>query len=312
MIQPDNEPPTTLSGRQVSLRHGDYAASIATVGASLRELSWHGRPLVRPWSADGLRPVYSGSVLAPWPNRVIDGAYDWEGEPRQLALSEPARGHALHGLLAWSEFEIAQRTASTVRLRSVIEAQEGYPHRVLVELEYVLGDKGLETTARAELLAGGPAPFGWGTHPYLCAPGGSADAWSLTLAADTVQLSEGERLLPSELVPVERGAFDFRAPRSLRGAFIDHAFTGLERDDAGLAHVEVLDAEGVGVRMSWGRELGWVQIHTADRPEPELDRTGLAVEPMTCPPGAFNSGTDVIRLEHGTPHEAAWVIQAVG
>lgn len=127
-----------------------------------------------------------------------------------------------------------------------------------------------------------------------------------------MQLSEGERLLPSELVPVERGAFDFRAPRSLRGAFIDHAFTGLERDDAGLAHVEVLDAEGVGVRMSWGRELGWVQIHTADRPEPELDRTGLAVEPMTCPPGAFNSGTDVIRLAHGTPHEAAWVIQAVG
>jgi aldose 1-epimerase len=54
-----------------------------------------------------------------------------------------------------------------------------------------------------------------------------------------------------------------------------------------------------------------VQVHTADRPEPEHDRVGLAVEPMTCPPDAFRSGTDLVVLEPGASHEASWRIEAL-
>ncbi len=32
---------------------------------------------------------------------------------------------------------------------------------------------------------------------------------------------------------------------------------------------------------------------------------------MTCPPDAFNSGTDLIRLEPGTQHTASWSIYAL-
>ncbi|KWX09966.1 galactose mutarotase, partial [Carbonactinospora thermoautotrophica] len=56
--------------------------------------------------------------------------------------------------------------------------------------------------------------------------------------------------------------------------------------------------------------LPWVQVHTADRPEPRFDRAGLAVEPMTCPPDAFNSGTDLVVLEPGAAHAASWTIGA--
>jgi aldose 1-epimerase len=63
--------------------------------------------------------------------------------------------------------------------------------------------------------------------------------------------------------------------------------------------------------MVWGADCPWVQIHTADQPVPELNRLGLAVEPMTCPPDAYNSGTDLIVLEPGASASASWTIRAV-
>jgi len=63
--------------------------------------------------------------------------------------------------------------------------------------------------------------------------------------------------------------------------------------------------------MSFGRECPWLQVHTADLPIPGATRLGLAVEPMTCPPDAFNSGIDLVRLAPGDIHEAGWRITAL-
>jgi aldose 1-epimerase len=54
-----------------------------------------------------------------------------------------------------------------------------------------------------------------------------------------------------------------------------------------------------------------VQIHTADQPDAAVSRIGLAVEPMTCPPDAFNSGTDLIVLQPGESTTAGWTISAI-
>ena len=75
-------------------------------------------------------------------------------------------------------------------------------------------------------------------------------------------------------------------------------------------HVGVVGADGLGAEVVWDPAvLPWVQVHTADRPEPELDRAGLAVEPMTCPPDALNSGTGVVRLARGESASASWTIR---
>ena len=63
--------------------------------------------------------------------------------------------------------------------------------------------------------------------------------------------------------------------------------------------------------MTWDEACPWVQIHTADRDTPELSRLGLAVEPMTCPPDAYNSGTDLIVLAPGQSTTASWTIAAL-
>ncbi|MFF1571122.1 aldose 1-epimerase family protein [Leifsonia sp. NPDC058292] len=305
---------TPISGTHFGLTAGDYHATIASVGATLRTLEFRGRHLVVPFEADEIRPVFRGATLAPWPNRVIDGRYTFGGVEQQLAITEPARGHALHGLASWLEFTPVDQSASSVSLVATVEAQAGYPHRVDVSVTFTLDEAGLHTTVTATNTGTDAAPWGTGPHPYLVAGSGHVDDWSLTLPAATVVTITEERLLPIASVDVASegdGIFDFREPRTIGDTFIDHAFTGLARDEEGAATVSVLTADGSGVEMTWDHSCPWVQVHTADSDDPSMSRIGLAVEPMTCPPDAFNSGVDLVVLEPGASSSADWTIRAV-
>ncbi|WP_082508754.1 aldose 1-epimerase family protein [Microbacterium sp. Leaf161] len=301
------------SGRQLRIAGHGYEAVIASVGASLRVLTFEGRDLVVPFDADEVRPGYRGTTLAPWPNRIVDGRYTFGGAEQQLALTEPARGQALHGLLAWAEFEDRLVLDDRVVLAAVIEPQTGYPFRVEVETEYRIDIDGLRQTVTARNLGADAAPWGTGPHPYLVAgPGGRVDDWTLTLPASEVLTVTPDRLSPVALEAVsEHPAWDFRAARRIGDVFIDHAFTGLARD-GGVAEVRLVTDAGTGVAMTFDERCPWVQVHTADNPGIDaIHRIGLAVEPMTCPPDAFNSGTDLVVLEPGATHAASWRISAV-
>jgi aldose 1-epimerase len=45
---------------------------------------------------------------------------------------------------------------------------------------------------------------------------------------------------------------------------------------------------------------------------PDVNRRSIAVEPMTCPPNAFRTGTDVITLEPGMSWTGTWGIDVTG
>jgi aldose 1-epimerase len=303
-----------LSGTQHDLAFGDYTATIASVGATLRTLKHRGRDLVVPFAADEVRPAYRGATLAPWPNRITDGRYSFGGVDHQLPLTEPARGHALHGLAAWLDFISLEESPDRVLLAATIEAQDGYPYRLQVRVEFALDGEGLRTTVTTRNTGTDAAPYGTGPHPYLVAGDGHVDDWTLALPASTVLSVTADRLIPTGLADVAAesdGTLDFRIPRRIGDTFIDHAFTDLQRDPRGLAEVRLTAASGTGVVMRWDAACPWVQVHTADQAEPALNRVGLAVEPMTCPPDAFNSGTDLLVLEPGAFASASWTIAAL-
>ena len=84
---------------------------------------------------------------------------------------------------------------------------------------------------------------------------------------------------------------DFRSPTLIGTSLLDHAFAGLPE---GTWTVTLRDpTSGVGVSLS--SDAPWLQVYSADN----IDRVGVAVEPMSCPPNAFNSGTDVVALASG-------------
>lgn len=303
------------SGRQSEISSDGYSATITEVGASLRVLR-HGsggaeRDLVTPWPADVVRPVHRGALLAPWPNRVGDGRYPWAGRELQLDLSEVPRRTAIHGLVAWAAWEVAEQEDHRVVLTHRIWPSGGYPFLLDLSAEYALGPGGLTTTVTATNAGTSDAPYGCAPHPYLVAGPGRVDDWTVALPASAVLEVDAERLLPAD-PPATRtpdGDLDLTGPTRLGPRQLDHAYTGLP---VGEVEAVVTTADSSGVRISWDSGvLPWVQVHTADRPEPALDRVGLAVEPMTCPPDAFRSGTDLVVLAPGDTHTASWTIGAV-
>ncbi|WP_119698684.1 aldose 1-epimerase family protein [Microbacterium halotolerans] len=303
---------TPRSGRQIRISLAGYEAVIASIGASLRQLRYEGRDLVVPFEADEVRPGYRGTTLAPWPNRVVEGAYEFGGQRHQLALTEPERGQALHGLLCWADFSERFADSDRVELAAIIEPQAGYPFRIEVTVEYRVGPDGLRQTVTARNVGADTAPWGTGPHPYLVAGDGRVDDWTLTLPASQVLTVTPDRLSPVAVEPISaHSEWDFRTPRAIDAVFIDHAFTGLERMDR-IAEVRLEAPGGTGVAMAWDERCPWVQVHTADTPDAAAThRIGLAVEPMTCPPDAFNSGTDLVVLEPGDAHAASWRISAI-
>ena len=289
---------------ELALRAGDLSASVVPVGAALRSLRVGERDLVLPFRPDELPPSFRGAVLAPWPNRLAGGRWRWRGRDLQVPITEVARGHALHGLVAWQEWSVAAAAGESVVLTTVCSAQPGYPFRLEQAMTWSLDATGLRGELVATNTGAEDAPYGCGFHPYLVAPTGGVDDWTLHLPASS-ELQVDATLIPTELVDVPEG-HDFRSPRPVGATRIDHAFTGFETH-----RVTVTDANGDGAAVVFGPGTPWVQVCTSDWPGEPGHRAGLAVEPMTCPPDAFNSGTDLVVLAPGATHRTWWRIEPV-
>ncbi|MDQ0616378.1 aldose 1-epimerase family protein [Arthrobacter globiformis] len=300
---------------EYKIRAGDYTAAVTAQAGALRELRHRGRNLIVPFPEGGSIPDYRGIVAAPWPNRIADGRYTFDGAEYEVPVNESDRGCALHGLAFPLDWVMESHDESSVTLSCTPQPTGGYPHSVRIVVEYRLTEDGLHSQVTASNLGASVAPYGVCPHPYLVAGPAPLDEWTLQIPAGQFLEVTPDRLLPKETRTVEGHEFDFRAQRAIGATEIDHAFTGIAFDggtsDGGrLARVLVRDPGGTGVGMAWDRTCQWLQIHTADKQSPAPNRLGLAVEPMTCPPDAFNSGVDLIRLEPGATHEASWSIFA--
>lgn len=302
---------TPLTGEQHEIQAGDYAATVTSLGATLRALSRAAAPLITSFGADELPPHGAGQLLSPWPNRVGHGSYTFEGTTYQLALSEPAKQNAIHGLTRFTLWDLVSKESSSVTLRSRPHGSQGYPFAVEVVATYALdAAAGLTVTVTAANAGSRPAPWGTAHHPYLAVADPGIDDCELTVPASQWQPVDGQLLPDGPPQDVAGTEFDFRAPRKLAGTALDHAFTGLSRDGDGLAWVRV---EGSGTRTGlWmDRSYGWLQVFTGDSLEPERRRAAVAVEPMTCPANAFASGTDLIRLAPGDSVTHRWGLRAL-
>ena len=292
-------------GEQHELVLGDQRAVVTEVGAGLRSYSAGGRELLDGYAADGMVTSGRGQVLLPWPNRIEDGAYEFDGRAHQLALTEPTARNAIHGLVRWVAWAVAEREPGRIVLTHALHAQPGYPFPLALELEYALTDDGLRVRTTATNAGPAPCPFGAGAHPYLTLGTPTVDPLVLTVPAGTVLVSD-ERGIPTGSGPVEATARDFRSPRPIGDTVLDHAFTDLERGDDGLARVRLHEpGSGAGLTLWVDGAYGYLMVFTGD-PLPDVNRRSLAVEPMTCPPNAFRTGAGLVRLEPGESFTGRW------
>ena len=243
-------------------------------------------------------------MLIPWPNRIEDGSYEFDGRSHQLALDDPAEQDAIHGLVRWVAWNVAERDSNRVVMEHLLRPQPGYPFLLEVRIEYMLSDEGLRVRTTATNVGPDRCPYGAGAHPYpdprhargrLAGPG--------PVPGRTV-LESDERGIPVRAGPVEGTEFDFVEPRPVGPTRLDHRFTDLYSGDDGRARVELRDpGSDTGLALWVDETYRYLMIFTGD-PVPDVSRRSLAVEPMTCPPNAFRSGEGLVTLEPGRPSPA--------
>jgi aldose 1-epimerase len=299
--------PVPPSGEQIELRRGDQHAVVVEVGGGVRAYDVGGRAVLDPYDEDAMCDGAHGAALIPWPNRLEDGRYSFDGAELQVPINEPEKNNAIHGLMRWRSWQIADLAPDRVVMAAHLRPMTGYPFAVDLAIAYELDDEGLRVTTTATNVGSSVCPYGTGHHPYL-APGGDAllDDCTVQLGAGTRVDTDDERQLPTGRVPVAGTAYDFGSPRRLGDLAVDYAFTDLARDDGGRAWLHLTGPDG-GVASLWAdRSYPYLEVFTGDTLAPDRRRRGLGVEPMTCPPNAFASGEQVLRIEPGSSVSTTW------
>ncbi|MBW9210068.1 galactose mutarotase [Mumia sp. zg.B21] len=280
----------------IELECGAWSATVATHGGGLVALRQHGRDVVVPQDGDGSHPAYSGAVLAPWPNRLEDGVYTFEGVTYEVPINEPEAATALHGLVHDIAWTVAAATPESVRLTVEVPRSAGFPFTVRLDLDYVLSSGGLNVALTATNAGDAAAPYGCGFHPYLVLDEG--DETPLWIPAESYLETTPVRHLPLRRKEVAGSPYDFGSTRPLGSTVLDYAYTDLRRDETG----EVVVRVG-GTEVRCGPGVLWLQAYTPE------GRGSLAVEPCSSPANAFRSGHDLVVLQPGSRHVLTWTIR---
>lgn len=289
---------TTLpTGLQFTITSGRYAAVITEVGATLRSLTVDGAEVLHTFAEDEAPRGSMGRQLVPWPNRIRDGRYSFDGVEHQLPITEVDRNTALHGLGEATAWELVSHTDDAVTMATTIYPQQGWANTLHVSIAHRLDADGLRVTVEARNVGTTRAPYGYGAHPYVAADLANS---SLTLPFADELLVDPERLLPIAVAPVT-AEHDFVATRPVGDTVFDTALVNPIGD------WEITLETPQRRVVFWADETQpWAQVYT------NPTRDAMAIEPMTCGPDAFNEGPthdSLTILEPGQSTRSEWGIR---
>ncbi len=295
------------SGEQYGIAHADSQACITQVGATLRSYTVGGHHVVDGFEVDERAADGRGQVLAPWPNRLTNGHYQYHGRACQAPLNEISRHDAIHGLVRWLDWTPIERHPAMITLACALRPQPGYEWQLDLQITYALDDGGLTVTFQAVNADREPAPFGLGFHPYLTLDRSSINLLDLVIPAARTLDSDGPSG-GSTPHPVAGTPDDFRQPRRIGAVELDRAFCDLAVGPDGRTVAQLSDPNSKRSVELWvDHAFRYLMVYTGDHlGEPQRRRTAVAIEPMTCPPDALRTGVNLIELEPGEPWHGSW------
>jgi len=295
------------TGEQFSLRNGAARAEIGALAAVLRSLRIGDVHLTEPTPDDALPSHGNGIVMAPWPNRVRGAVWQLDGAPQQLDVTDPELGNAIHGLLRNTAYRERERTDDTVTLGATIYPQHGWPFLLDTWVRYALHEDGLTVTHGVENLGDARAPWAVGAHPYFRVGDVPVEQLTLTVSGDRwVELDAN--LNPVAEHSVDGGLYDLRGGRLIGELDLNTNFTGLTTGPEGSARLETPD--GASLNLWQDEPFGWLVTYTPrDFPGAQGRGLAIAMEPMTAPADALNTGEGLRWLEPGERWEGSWGVR---
>lgn len=254
---------------------------------------------------------HCGVRLTPFPNRLKDGRWIWQGQELQLPKNFPwENGHAIHGLLFDMPWTPKESLVQSDRVELLLECQYdgglvGFPFSFVAQSRYILTSQGFEVQSSMTNTSASTMPFGEGWHPYF-RPQCAMDEATLQMQPATLEVLIDDRSIPTGVLrPDDTYANPVRlGDRQINTCWM---FAGPgERAEVTLAN----PSTGLTFRYWQDRvesRYQYIQLYIPPH------RESLAIEPMTCPPDVLNNHMGEIQLAPGESHqmrfgvECAWV-----
>ncbi len=231
--------------------------------------------------------------MAPWPNRVRDGTFEWRG---QRVVISNGRENALHGLVLDQAWDVVARTGRVVEMTREFGPAWPWEGRAWQRIE--LGANFL--AMKMEVRSGRETfPAGCGWHPWFRRDvGRSAEVRVTVPAAQRYVLQE--KLPTGELVEV--AGEHLLDGRPLGERRLDDCYTGFE--DTGSA---VIEWDRLRLEMAFACPVPHLQVFTPPG--------AVCIEPQTCAPDAFNlpgptSGAAVVAPGRALALSSRWTWSA--
>jgi aldose 1-epimerase len=307
-----------LGDVEITLHYEHLRLKVSPYGASLRGL-WRETPdgtrqdIITGYTGAKGKVGGQGDVLIPFPGRVRDGRYTFEGQSYQMDCNDKDGPNAIHGFLRLVPWEITEQSDRAVAFSTTLkaDAHPGYPFALCATIAYTL-DLG-RLTCRFSLVNIGEraAPVAAGFHPYFTVGSDLIDVD--TLQVPMAATLEFENLLPTGLIlPVDGTPYDFRQPRPIGETAFNTCYLNPLRDPDGLLRLRLEAPNGQNTVAVWmDAAFDYVVLYSGDPLPAPHRRRALAIEPMTCASDAFNHPDwGLITLAPGQKVGGAWGVTA--
>lgn len=236
-------------------------------------------------------------VLAPFPNRIALGRYEFAGSSYDLLPGQPDEDRLIyHGFLrelptSLINVETGQHSAELTFACDGMRpgAFAGYPFALDIRVVYEITASSIDLTVQVHNVGQSAAPYATGWHPYFRLGTESIDELQLTIpaqsvirtTADLIPLSGAEaRGLPEMDVP------DFQVARPIGEAVLDTCYSDLVADDDGISRT-LLTNPRTGQSLEIWQESGHMHVFTGDTLGRD-HRRSIALEPVEVITNSFN------------------------
>jgi aldose 1-epimerase len=301
----------------------DLHARVSPYGASLRGVwqvteSGQKHEIITGYSGAKDKVGGQGDVLIPFPGRVRDGRYMFQGQVYQMTQNDKDGPNAIHGFLRQLLWDVTEATESSRTFSTNLDPNinSGYPFSLQATIRYTLTPSESESvglTCRFSVTNTGntPAPVAAGFHPYFTVGSSLIDEDSLLLPFS--YLLEFENLLPTgKILSVTDTPYDFRTAHPIGTTAFNTCFCDPIRDPDGLVRIRLTAPDCQRTVTVWfGTPLDYVVLYSGDPLPDSHRRRSLAIEPMTCASDGFNHPTwGLVALAPGDTFSGTWGVQA--
>ena len=288
---------TVTPDSELVLAHERQRVVVSPWGAALRryffmESAGVETDIVWGYAGGGHKKGGQGDVLIPFPGRIKEGRYTFDGASYQLERNDKEGPNAIHGFVRNVPWTLREQQPDRVEFEVAVDGEDyaarGYPFSLNVRVTYALRSTGLACGFAIRNAGASVAPVGVGFHPYFTVGTGTIDHAEARIPAGGY-LEFDDRLAPTgRILSASASEWDYRRFTPIGPRRFNHCYVNLERDSAGFSTASLRNpGNGRTIDVVMDRSFSALVVYTGDAIA-EAPRRALAFEPMTCGSDAFN------------------------